>query len=329
MTNEFKPENLREEYIARMNRVIDYINNHLDDEMTLAKLAEIACFSPFHFHRLFSAVVGETVSQYILRLRIEKAADQLMYQRQKSITAIALDCGFSGSAVFSRSFREQRAMSPSEWRSLHTKNRKECKTERKPGQPLRKAGKATFTISMYFDPGINQTLWRIQMRETNLEAKVKVQNLQDITVAYVRHVGPYKGDAALFDKLFTRLCSWAGARNLINMAETQFYSVYHDNPEVTDAAKLRLSVCLSVPADTEVSGEIGKMILKGGRYAIARFEIEPDQFQAAWDTVYGGWLPESGFQPDDGPTFEWFHSTPKEHPQGKFVVSICVPVKPL
>ena len=71
------------------------------------------------------------------------------------------------------------------------------------------------------------------------------------------------------------------------------------------------------------------MVIKGGRYAVARVEISPDEFQAAWDAVYGGWLPESGYQPDDGPTFEWYHNTPKEHPQGKYDLSICVPVKPL
>ena len=319
----------KKEYIARINRVIDYINDHLEEEMTLEELARVACFSPYHFHRLFSAFAGETVSQYILRLRIEKAADQLIHQQQKTITEIALDCGFSGSAVFSRSFREQWGMSPSELREMHAHDRKNCKTKGNAGQTLRKTGEAFYEVSMYFDPTINQQIWRIQMRETKLEAKVTVQTLEDVTVAYVRHVGPYKGDYDLFDKLFGKLCSWAGARNLIQFPKTQFYSVYHDNPEVTDESKLRLSVCLSVPPETEVSGEIGKMVLKGGRYAVARFEINADEFQAAWDAVYGGWLPESGYQPDDGPTFEWCHNTPKEHPQGKFDLSICVPVKPL
>ena len=231
---------LRNEYTARMNRVVDYINTHLDFEITLTQLAEIACFSPFHFHRLFSAFAGETVSQYILRLRIEKAADQLIYQKQKIVTEIALDCGFSGSAVFSRSFREQRGMSPSEWRAMHARNRRDCKTEGNSGQTIRKTGEAFDDVSMYFDSNKNQQTWRIQMQETKLEVKVTVQNLEDVTVAYVRHVGPYKGDGDLFGQLFGKLCTWAGARDLLNFPQTQFYSVYHDNPEVTDESKQRL-----------------------------------------------------------------------------------------
>jgi AraC family transcriptional regulator len=105
--------------------------------------------------------------------------------------------------------------------------------------------------------------------------------------------------------------------------------VYHDNPEITEEVRLRTSACISIPKDTPVEGEIGKMTIAGGRYAIARFEITSDQFQDAWDTVCGGWLPDSGYQPEDGPCFEIYHNNHQEHPERKHIVDICVPVKPL
>ena len=92
----------RAEYIARVDRVIDYVERHLDEELSLDKLASVACFSRFHFHRIFGAVMGETLHQFIGRLRVERAALQLVSNPSKSITEIAFDCGFSGPAPFAR-----------------------------------------------------------------------------------------------------------------------------------------------------------------------------------------------------------------------------------
>jgi AraC family transcriptional regulator len=89
-----------------MNRVIDHIQKHLNDQLNLEHLAAIACFSPFHFHRLFRAWTGETLQAFVHRLRLERAAAELVFNRPKSITAIALDCGFSGSSAFARAFKE-------------------------------------------------------------------------------------------------------------------------------------------------------------------------------------------------------------------------------
>lgn len=104
--------------------------------------------------------------------------------------------------------------------------------------------------------------------------------------------------------------------------------IYHDNPEITDEGKLRVSVCVVVPPETEVSGEIGKMAVAGGPYAVGRFELSSDEFAGAWNTLYGVWLPESGYEPDDRPAFEIYRNDPRQHPQGKSIVDICVPVKP-
>ncbi len=100
---------LRDEYRARINRVLDYIEHHLDEALTLEVLADVASFSPFHFHRIFSALTGETLGRFILRVRVEKAAGRLIDNPRASITEIALDCGFSGSAAFARAFRTHSA----------------------------------------------------------------------------------------------------------------------------------------------------------------------------------------------------------------------------
>jgi AraC family transcriptional regulator len=122
-------ESTRREYAARMNRVIDHIQKHLNDQLNLEHLAAIACFSPFHFHRLFRAWTGETLQAFVHRLRLERAAAELVFNRPMSITAIALDCGFSGSSAFARAFKEAFGVSATAWR-----NRKIRQTNRNSGE---------------------------------------------------------------------------------------------------------------------------------------------------------------------------------------------------
>ena len=165
--------------------------------------------------------------------------------------------------------------------------------------------------------------------EKKIETEVNVEEWPAMEVAYVRHVGPYKGDSGLFGRLYGKLMSWAGPRGLLQDPDMKMFNVYHDNPEITDDGKLRLSICLTVPAETEAEGEIGRMTIQGGTYAVGRFEIDVDQYQQAWDTMCGGWLPESGYQPEDGPCLEQCLNDPSQHPEGKHIVNICVPVKPL
>ena len=103
------------EYAQRINRVIDYLRGNLDRQVKLEELAKVACFSEFHFHRIFGAVSGETLNNFTNRLRLEKAARLLRYSEQ-SLTDIAFDCGFSSSATFSRAFRSGYDTSPSQFR---------------------------------------------------------------------------------------------------------------------------------------------------------------------------------------------------------------------
>ena len=162
-----------------------------------------------------------------------------------------------------------------------------------------------------------------------LDVEVEVQDMPEWTVAYVRHTGPYAGDEQLFGQLIGRLMQWAGPRNLIKPNESHMLFVYHDDPEITEESKLRTSVCLTVPEDTEVSGEVGKMTIDGGKYAVGHFRLSGDEYGAAWDTIYGGWLPNSGYQPDDRLPYEMALNDPEKDPEGKHEVNICIPVKPL
>ncbi|VFQ47051.1 AraC family transcriptional regulator [Desulfoluna butyratoxydans] len=306
------------DHALRLNRALDHIDAHLSENLTLDDVARVACYSPFHFHRIFKATVGETLNRYIQRLRVEKAAAMLLLSAE-TITEIALACGFSSSATFARAFRDFYGMNAGEWRkSGDLRNSKKCKTDHK-------IRKAAVVKAVYDASTLHQ--WRLYMDET-LNTTIRVEPLEEMEVAYVRHIGPYQGNGELFDRLFNRLFTWAGPRQLLNFPETLTLSVYHDNEPLTEDDKLRLSVCITVPDGTPAEGDIGRMTLTGGTYAVARFHLLPSEYAAAWDAVMADWLPQSGYRSDDRPCLEIYRSAPGEHPDGRHTVDICVPVKP-
>jgi AraC family transcriptional regulator len=300
----------RNEYAARMNRVVDYIQNHLADPLDLEHLASIACFSPFHFHRLFGAWMGETLQSFVHRLRLERSAQLLVFDQARSISDIAADCGFSGSSTFARAFKQAFGATAGEWRK-----RKICQGNRKDCE----AGEDAFL-------GFSKTNKR--MTKTKIPFQVRVQRLAPETIAYIRHVGPYKGDTTLFRRLFTRLFAWAEQRGLLG-PEPRYLSLFQDNPNLTPAPRQRLEVAVVVPPGTAPNGEVGVRTFEGGLYATARIRVLLEDYAAQWDALVADWLPESGYQPDHRPAMEFYLNNPETDPEGKYHVEICLPVRPL
>lgn len=320
------------EYIARINRVIDYIENHIDRNLTLEELARTANFSKYHFHRIFRAMLGETLGRFISRVRLEKAATRLVQNPRTSILEIALECGYSGSAAFAKAFKEKFGMSAGQWRVEKSKDfqfegRNLGKLNGNLRQHLGKAGKDSTASSFYIERHTPTQIWRMTMDDNRLK-KIEVKEMPDLHVAYIRHTGPYKNDNALFKELFGRICTWAGPRGLFGNPDVQMLAVYHDDPNITEEENLRVSVCITMPESIPVDGEVGAMTVPGGKFAVARFVINDDEFETAWNQVMGEWLPQSGYQPDDRLCYEIYPENPEDHPEHKITVDICVPVKP-
>jgi AraC family transcriptional regulator len=309
-------ESTRREYAARMNRVLDYIERHLPDPLDLEHLAGVACFSPFHFHRLFRAWMGETLQAFVHRLRLERAAQLLVFDQSKSISEIALDCGFSSSGTFARAFRTAFGMSAGELRK-----RKICSANR---NPCEADGSDSLGFSNLPGPAVRNK--EIPMTSSPLD--VKVRRLAPATLAYIRHSGPYKGDTALFRRLFNELFAWAGPRGLMG-PDARYLSLIQDNPNFTPAAKQRLEVALIVPPGTAPDGKVGIKMLEGGLYAIARVYVPIEDYAAQWDRLVADWLPGSGYQPDHRPAMEFYLNDAATDPEGKYDVEICLPLKPL
>lgn len=311
-----------EKYASRINRVIDYIDANFAENFTLEELAQVADFSKYHFCRVFQSFTGEALFDFISRVRMERSAEKLVRDMKIPITRVALDCGYSSSAVFAKAFREKFKMTPSQWRLRC----KDCIHDDSNTGKMTSNQSKEFDIEItYIGFGEKANTWRFKMNEK--ETQVKIVDWPETTVAYVRYVGPYAGDEELFKGLWNKLCGWAGPRGLL-VGDTKYLIIYHDSPEITSQDKLRTSVCVSIPPNTEVSGEVGKLIIQPGKYAIGRFHLGGKEYGEAWNVMSGKWLPQSGYQFDDRPCFEFYpQAEPDEN--GKMVVDICIPVKPL
>src|SRR5258708_32304072 len=126
-------------YEARMHRVLEYIDRHLDEQLELDSLAKVAAFSPFHFHRLFTAWFGETLGDYVRRRRLETAAMRLVAQPRLTVTQVALSVGFGSTEAFARAFKTRFGSTPTEWRQAQGSNRDQL--NRKPDQAPPRAGR--------------------------------------------------------------------------------------------------------------------------------------------------------------------------------------------
>jgi AraC family transcriptional regulator len=308
----------RLEYEKRVNRVIDHVREHLADPLTLAELARVAAFSPFHFHRVFRAITGETLFGFIQRQRIEKAAGALLLPGGPSVLAVALDHGFASAATFARAFRARFGMSATAWRAGGAARwRARHEPRRKPGKQLRKARKAP-------DRGRPDT-HRTRRQESTMSVQVKAQ--PGYHVAYMRYVGPYGAHG--IPALWSRLFAWMGPRGLDTPPPVRL-GVAYDDPAITAAARCRYDACVVVPRDFAGDRWVNVTDVRPGRYAVAGFAGTAAEIGAAWDRVFTAWLPGSGYAPDDRPCYEIYRGGPAgdARPRG-FRCELCLPVRPL
>jgi AraC family transcriptional regulator len=305
----------QKEYARRINAALQFIDEHLGEEIPLARLSVIASFSPFHFHRLFSALVGEAPAEFIRRLRLEKAASLLVNDPSRTVTEIALSCGFATSALFARLFKARFAMTPTAWRDGGYENRKN-------GQAIRKIGNEGASPPEYsFSRAATSQSRRRHMKKA---PEVRVQEIPSFRVAYVKHMKGYEEGAGI-EKAFQTLFYWAGPRGFLS-PDMRVLGISFDNPEVTPKDKCRYYACVAVDERAEPEGEVGVMTVRSGKYAVARFAGSETVFKDAYAYMYGEWLPTSGFQPDDAPALESYIGEPSKK---GFVFDLHIPVKPL
>lgn len=303
--------NVNELYKASINRVVDHIQANLGEDLSLKELSEIACYSKFHLNRIFSDYMGESVYQYIKRLRLEKSAELLEANSSVSVTEVALMCGFGNSSSFSKSFKKHFKMTATEWRN-------------RPGSFSFNASTPVQMERSEFSIHQGVPVWTYHLNNT--VRRVAIEDIRPFTFAYIRNIGPYQGGEVLFGDAYTRLLRWAAARELVN-ENTIAWHVYHDDPNITEDKKLRVMVGIPVMDSVEPSGPVGITKIPGGRCGVCRFLLKRDEFAGAWTWMFSHWLVNSGYEWDNRESFERCHGEKIINGNHFFDVDICIPVK--
>jgi AraC family transcriptional regulator len=302
----------RDVYLERMHRVTAYVDQHLDQFLDLETLAEVAHFSPFHFHRLFSALMGETVGGYLRRRRCEVAATRLLAQPRLSILQIALGVGFGSAEAFSHAFSARFGCSPTTWR-LHQAaerpaNSNADQANSKPDQAQQ-------------DKPIKNSV----SLTTETPMNVQVIERKPAQIAYLRHVGPYGQSINTFWQ--TQVYPWMVANGLIGQAR---YGISHDDPRVTAPEQCRYDAGCEIPARVLSRGDAHQTTIPGGQYAALSFKGIVADFEPTWDALLRDWLPSSGLQLDSRPMFEYYPvGSSFDQSTGVLECKLCVPVMPL
>lgn len=308
---------LSDPYAASMDRVFRYIDARLGEDLDLGELASVAAYSKYHFSRVFRAAAGEGLAAYLVRRRLEKAAARLLADRERTVTEVAASCGFASPAAFSKGFRDRFGTTPTAWRRAGGRG---------PGGdgPGRLRGPAgPVRIRAADGPGFRGWI----VGDGSGERRVALERPAPATIACLSAIGPYRGDAALFARLFGGLFSRLRARGLVSEGKHRAVVVYHDDPDLTAGERLRISVGFEVPAGTAAEVGVGVMEFDPGACAVGAFRCAPDGFQAAWDWMYGTWLPACGCRPADVPPFERYGPGAFDPATGLTAVEICVPLE--
>ncbi len=295
----FNKHNASIDYQERVDRVLEYIDNNLDSELSLEELSKVAGFSNYHFHFVFNSLVGSMLFEYIKKRRLIGAANTLINDSDVKISEVSYMFGFKGQTDFSKAFKSFFGVSPLQY-IKYTKTLIATQTQK----PLviRKS-------NPFFDKGISLNV------------------LEDYTVAYVRNVGMSLNHRSKeIEASYIKLYSWADSRDLINK-DTKLIGIALDNPEIVPLGECRFDACISVPENTQPDKNIGiRKIFSEGSYVTYRFDTYNFNFCQIYTRVisyiYGFWMPRKGFFPCDKPCI-------KIHESNDPCFDLYIPVKPL
>lgn len=276
----------------RVHRAIDHVHQHLAGDLRLEELARVACFSPFHFHRVFRALVGETPHAFVLRVRLERALFLLAHEPGRTLTDLAFSCGFSSSSDFSRAFRKRYGVPPS---AYDVAAHREAHRER--FAPLRTA-------------------------ENSESFEVVMRTLPARTVASLRVSDPFSPGRV--PRAAERLMAWADARGL---GGGTWLGYMWEEPETVALERCFYDVAVVVPESVRPDGDV--RVTRFPAMTVAEVEVRGslDLELRAFDWLYGGWLPTSGHVPDHQPAFERWHGRPYAHGEAHVELSVQLPVR--
>lgn len=275
--------------IERMKNILHFIECNLDYDIDCQKLAELACYSKFHFHRLFKAYVGESVYAFRKRLLLERASKHLQHSNE-AISEIAYKCGYDNQASFNKAFRKKFSLNPGDIRRQMISIKNE---------------------SYFSEEWINNM-------------KPEIVDLIDIAVISVRSCGNYEKAAC---DAWSQLMSFAYANKLMNK-NVRMFGISYDNPNMTEPNLVRYDACLDISTDINLSNNIRKQVITGGKYAKFIHTGSYDNFKDTYAYIFSEWLPSSNYKLRDVPCFDiYLNRDPRRTKKENLKTEIYIPIE--
>lgn len=279
------------DYQIRINRAVDYINNHLGEELDIDKLASVSNFSAFHFHRIISAYLNEPLWSYIIRRRIEMAA-RLLLQTNETVNEIGYSIGYETPASFSNAFKKRFGVSPAEYRN-----------EKAP----------VVTKNYINEPPVEITL-----------NKPKVKIIDPMNIFFIQSIGEY-GNQEMQDS-WEKLFAFIRKNKLFSLG-MNFFGICYDNPSVTEPTKCRYEACAKTKKEAKPEGEIGLKTIEGGKYAVFMHKGPYDKLGLVYHEIYKNWIPQNKIEMRNVPSFEKYLNNPNHTKPENLKTEIYIPIQ--
>jgi AraC family transcriptional regulator len=286
-------------YHARMQRVLDHIDRHLDGDLGLDALAAVAAFSKHHFHRQFGATFGVSLHRYVQLARMKRASYQLAYRTDASITGIALDAGYDAPDAFARAFRQRFGQAPSDFR-----NSPDWEPWLAAFGPLTQARTTLMTPIYTHD-------------------QVTIRDVPDTPVAVMAH----RGSPGRIGDTIQRFIAWRKTAGL-RPDRSATFNIFHADPRTTPPEDYRLDLCAGTGREVEPNDAgVEAGLIPGGRCAVLRVTGSSDDLEGAALFLYRDWLPESGEEARDFPLYCQRVSFFPDVPEHEAVTDLFLPLR--
>ena len=287
-----RPDNNR--YNQRIARVCDYINHNLDQPLTLDSISDVAAFSKFHFHRIFSACTGTSVMRFIQLMRLKRASFRLAFEKEKRVIDIAMEAGFESPEAFARAFKRTVGQSPSEFRV----------------QPQWPEWQQRFDLPMR--PCGDKTM------------NVEIVNFAETNVALLEHLG--SPDNVL--ETAGKFIAWRKESGLSPVKTSRTFGIPHSDPKLTEPEKFRWDVCGSIEGEVPPNDYgVKNGVIPGGRCAVIRHQGSLDTIDESIYYIYRDWLPQSGEELRDYPCFFQYINFIHEVDECDLLTDVYIPLK--
>ena len=281
-------------YQHRINRVLNHINQHYAQSLNLEQLADVACLSPYHWHRIFMSLTGETIHQYLRRVRLSRAC-QLLKSGMR-VERIAKKVGFQHQDSLARAFKASYGLTPKQFQIQAMTNTHEPSLLSKP---------------LDYSMDLPQTA----------SSQTRLETLGPLSVLSVLTQGPY----SLIAEKLNQLLAFAFSKGLLNDS-AKFYTIYYNDAQIRHDGLHLWRACITYPKDLSIEAPFERQTIPGGLFLTTIHHGPYETIESTMQTLYHTLVDHPDVVVAPRPQFESYLNNPRVVPAKDLQTKIFIPV---